>query len=361
MAAQEDFSLLIPTYNREKYLSRILSYYAKHEYKCKIVIADSSFEENKILNQKVIESFAQLNIQYLSFHPEINPYQKLIDAINSISTKYCVMCADDDFITPKSVTKSIAFLETNPDFTAVGGYYYVFLTSKRGNKKKTFYWRKYLSSSEHKDINLTLASPKPGDRLSLHFANYFPTIYYIHRTDHLQMIYKEVIQNTTDVRFGELLLSMITLIHGKIQTLDILYGARESIIASSGATYSGFSHFKENNTYDEKLQKFRECLVKHLTEKQEISIQDAERIINDGMETYYQNRVAIKNKDRVKSIRGFIGKLKLKLSFLYINITQYGKFSSKKKQNLKKWNQNDPPKKYLEDFNDIKETVLEMQ
>jgi len=359
MTALDDFSLLIPTYNREKYLQRILSYYAKHKYKCKIVIADSSFEENKILNRKVIDSFAQLNIEYLSFQPEVNPYRKLLDGINSVTTKYCVMCADDDFIAHNSVMKSITFLDENPDFTAVGGYYNVFLTTEQRNKEKTFFWRKYLYSYEKIEQNMTLISPEPKNRLSIHFANYFPTIYYIHRTNLLQMIYKEVLQYTSDVRFGEIMISMLTLIHGKIETLDILYGSRESILSSSGKTYSSLSNFMNNGTYDEKFQKFRECLVKHLTENQEITIEDAERIINEGMEIYIQNRT-INSRNNVNWIKQLIGKVKTKLRYFQINFKFYKKLSFKQQHNLNNWNRNDPPKKYLDDFNDIKETVLEM-
>ena len=360
MTVQDNFSLVIPTYNREKYLRRILSYFAKHNYECKIVIADSSFEEKKILNQRVVDSFSQLQIKYLSFHPDVSPFQKFADAISSVTTKYCVMCADDDFITPNSMKKCIDFLERNPEFTAVGGYYYDFLALKQSNRKKTFFWRKYLFSSENIENYMTITSPEPKDRLSIHFTNYFPTIYYIHQTDFLQMIYKEILQNTSDVRFGEILLDMLTIIHGKIQTLDILYGARESIVTSSTSTYSRLSHFINNGTYDEKFQKFRECLVNHLIEKQEISVQDAEKIINDGMESYIQNRLAVNNKDSVNCIRQLIRTLLIKLRYFRINISQYRKFSFKKQIDLEKWNIEDPPKKYLDDFNDIKETVLKM-
>jgi len=357
---RDNFSIVIPTYNRDKYLLRILSYFAEHNYECKIVIADSSFEEKKILNQRVVNSFSQLQIEYLSFHPDVNFYQKLADTINSVTTKYCVLCADDDFITHNSMKKCIDFLQRNPEFTAVGGYYYDFLALKRSNKKKTFYWRKYLFSSENIENYMTITTSEPKDRLSIHFKNYFPTIYYIHRTDFLQMVYKEVLQNTSDVRFGEILLDMLTIIHGKIQTLDILYGARESIVTSSTSMHSRLSHFVKNGTYDEKFQKFRECLVNHLIKKQEITVQDAEKIINDGMEAYIQNRLAVKKEETVNWFRKLARMLFIKLRYFRINVSQYRKFSFKKQIDLEKWNTSDPPKKYLDDFNDIKEIVLKM-
>lgn len=360
MASECNFSLIIPTYNRHKYLHRLLTYYNKHEIEYQIIIADSSTKGKKSLNKETISAFPKLNIKYLSFPDDTNPLRKFHEAINSVTTKYCVICADDDFITPNSIKKSIDFLQRNPEFTAVGGFYYNFIALKPSKKKKVFYWRKYLFFYENRENYMTITSPEPKDRLSIHLANYFPTIYYVHQTDFLQMIYKEVFQNTSDVRFCEILLDMLTVVHGKIQTLDILFGARESIVISSASTYTGLAHYIENGTYEEKFQKFRECLVKHLTKKQEITVQDAEKIINDGMEAYIQNHIIVNNKNTVNWLRRLGRKLIIKLRDFRINVSQYRKFSFKKQINLEKWNINDPPKKYLDDFNDIKETVLKM-
>jgi len=360
LVSEDNLSLIIPTYNRHKYLYRLLTYYNKQEIEYQIIIADSSTRGKKTLNEKAISAFPKLNIKYLSFPVDIDPFRKFLEAINLVTTKYCVICADDDFITPNSMKKSIDFLQRNPEFTAVGGYYYNFIALKRGKKKKTFYWRKYLFFYKNKENYMTITSPEPKDRLSIHLANYFPTMYYVHQTDFLQMIYKEVLQNTTDVRFCEILLDMLTIIHGKIQTLDILYGARESIVISSASTYSGLAHYIKNGTYEEKFLKFRECLVNHLTKKQEITVQDAEKIINDGMEAYIQNHLAVNKKNTVNWLRMLIRMLLIKLKDFRINVSQYREFSFKKQIDLEKWNINDPPKNYLDDFNDIKETVLKM-
>ncbi len=337
-----------------------MTYYNKHEIEYQIIIADSSTKEKKTLNEKTISAFPKLNIKYLSFPVDVNPFRKFLEAINSVTTKYCVLCADDDFITPNSMKKCIDFLQRNPEFTAAGGYYYDFLALKRSNTKKTFYWLKYLFFSEKIENHMTITSPEPKDRLNIHFTNYFPTIYYIHQTDFLQMIYKEVLQNTSDVRFGEILLDMLTIIHGKVQTLDILFGARESIVNSSTSRYSRLDHFIKNGTYDEKFQKFNECLVNHLTKKQEITIQDAEKTIKDGMEAYIQNHIVVNKEKTVNWFRKLARMLSIKLRYFRINVSQYRKLSFKKQIDLEKWNTNDPPEKYLDDFNGIKEIVLKM-
>jgi hypothetical protein len=227
-------------------------------------------------------------------------------------------------------------------------------------KKKLFYWQPYLLYSEELKSYMTVNSSKASDRLSIHFAYYYPTIYYIHRADFLKMIYSEVLKHTTDVRFGELMLDMLTAIRGKIKTLDILYGMRESIVASSTTLYSKLHQFRLDGTFDEKYQKFSNCLVKHLTDEEEISKKNAERIIKEGFDSYLKLYHISQPKKEVNVVRRIARRLVLKFRYLRINIKQYGKFSFKRQIDLGNWNLDDPSQEYLEDFTDIKETVLRM-
>ena len=123
------------------------------------------------------------------------------------------------------------------------------------------------------------------------------------------------------------MLDMLTVIHGKIKTLDMLYGARESIETSSTTTYSRIPHFIEEGTFDKKYKKFSDCLVKHLTSKQKISKKEAEKVVKDGMDFYLENRLRFGEKEETRSLKRGIRKLILKHRYLRINLTQYGKFS----------------------------------
>jgi len=275
-------TIIIPTYNRPNYLKRILNFYDKYSNNFKIIIADSSSNKNKKLNNNIISSFSDINILYLEYPEDIKPfyYAKIADALNYVKTKYCVNCADDDFITPNSINKSIDFLENNLDYTCAHGNYISFFIKydKRGNGK--FFWIPL-----YRLFNSVIFT-NPEDRLLYQFSNYMQTIYSVHRTNFLKMIFKETIKYTDNDRFGELLPSMLDLIYGKMKKLDVLYSSRESIINSAGATSKNLSEFIKDKTYKKKYNKFKNCLVKHLMKNSQMSSDEAKELIDKAMAEY---------------------------------------------------------------------------
>ena len=99
-------TIIIPTYNRPNHLRRLLDYYNKYGKNFKIIVADSSSNENKKLNKKSVLIFSNLNIFYLgSYSSKINAYYKISDALNHVNIKYSVLCADDDFIIPNGINQ----------------------------------------------------------------------------------------------------------------------------------------------------------------------------------------------------------------------------------------------------------------
>ncbi|NQU02533.1 MAG: glycosyltransferase, partial [Syntrophaceae bacterium] len=66
-------TIIIPTYNRPQYLKRILSYYDEYGTAYNIIVADSSSDEIKKVNEETISSFSNLDIQYFnSYSADIN-------------------------------------------------------------------------------------------------------------------------------------------------------------------------------------------------------------------------------------------------------------------------------------------------
>ncbi len=128
-------TILIPTINRVNFLKRILNYYNSFKEDYKIIVGDSSTNENKLKNKKNISTFLNLNILYLDhYSSKINAYHKFADMVNYVDRKYCVFCADDDFIIPNGISQSVAFLEKNSDFSVTQGKFIAF-SVKNNNKK----------------------------------------------------------------------------------------------------------------------------------------------------------------------------------------------------------------------------------
>lgn len=281
-------TIIIPTFNRPSYLKRVLDYYSGYSVDYNIIVADSSSDENKILNKEIISSFQNLNILYLSHYSDkINPNYKLADALNYVQTEYCVLCADDDFITPEGIKQSVEFLENNPDFVAVHGHYISFYLKTNKKREKQFCWRPIY----HQE---SVISQNPAVRLKFYLTNYLSPIFYgVYRTDSLKMIFGEFLKSKVEhYRFSELLLAMLAIIYGKIKCLDVFYSAREvpflslSIAGRINAKrdyirdYQGFT----KNTIE--YIKFRDCLATHLNKVSLIDIAEAKKIIEEEMDVF---------------------------------------------------------------------------
>lgn len=276
-------TIIIPTYNRPNYLRRILDYYREEKNDFEIISADSSSDENKKLNKKIISLFSNLKILYLDNYPDkINPWYKFADATNYAKSKYCLFCADDDFITLNGINKAVDFLENNPDFVVAHGRYMGFYLKTKKNGEKQFCWRPIY----HQE---SIISPNPAVRLKSHLSNYLsPTIYAVYRIDFLKMIYKELLSSKVDpLLFGELLPSMITLIYGKMKRLDILYAARQ--VYPKNGYWPSLMDFIKEGKYDQEYIKFRKCLATHLSKVALMDAKEAEKIIDDGMDVYLKN------------------------------------------------------------------------
>ncbi len=291
-------TILILTYNRPDYLKRILSYYSDYQIAYNIIVADSSSDENKQLNRGAISSFSNINISHINNYPsETNPYGKLAHALNYVDTKYCVLCADDDFITPNGINQSVDFLEHNPDFTVAHGRYISFRLESDGTEER-FCWkpiylppgiktyRKPADTLRRLNTESSIAFADAEERLRYHLSNYFmPTVYAVHRTDFLKLIVEEAVKFTSDYQFAELLCSMLTLIHGKMKCLDVLYAARDADSVRS-VYLPSLEHLVKVGRYDEEYGEFRDCLEMHLSGKSELDAEASKKVIDDGMSAY---------------------------------------------------------------------------
>jgi glycosyltransferase domain-containing protein len=296
----ENISIIIPTYNRPRYLRRLLDYYNQYGSDFDIIIADSSADENKALNKKIVLTFPNLKLQYVDkYSKETEPYHKFADAINYAKEKYCVFCGDDDFLVPNGLRQSVNFLEKNPDFTVAHGYYMAFLL-----KKGKFYW-------ETRYPKESLISSDPKERLFEHLSKYnLPTFYGVHRTDFFKIIYRELLNSGADtVLFGEMLPSMLSVIYGKTKYLDVMYMARKIGIRADYRP-TPIDYMKQGK-YEAEYAKFKKCLVAHFP---------SEKIIDEAMAIYLKKEFSpnIKRILRAKTEKNAIlNKLYKTIGFLY--------------------------------------------
>lgn len=352
-------TIIIVTHNRPNYLRRILDYYNECQTDFKIVVSDSSSEENKIKNKNIISLFPKLDISYLGHYlDKIHDFRhQLGDSVNYVKTKYCVFCGDDDFITPGGINQSVDFLDHNLDFTIAHGRFISFYLKTKKNREKNFHFLPCYSIE-----SIIFSDPKI--RLVKHLSDYSVVTHFsVYRTDFLKMIFKEMLKFTNDERFSELLPSMLTLIYGKMKCLDLLYCAREIIPNSAGIINKRFQDFIDDGSYDEKYTMFKKCLVTHLSKNSRLGSEKSKMLIDRAMAVYLKKY----NPDNFKYF--LINKMKNVLSYLPKNASQRIRlfymesrlsflfYFSKRNDNFSA-SLNDPSSKYFDDFNKIKNCAM---
>ena len=68
----QDFTLVIPTYNRPKLLEALLTYLSAQPPRCRILVLDSSQPQPRAANRKIVE-LAELKLDYASFQARRTP------------------------------------------------------------------------------------------------------------------------------------------------------------------------------------------------------------------------------------------------------------------------------------------------
>ena len=150
--ADKDLSLLkkltlvIPTYNRNYYLSRCLWYHAHFPFG-QIIVADSSPEEKKVVNRETVAKVREMfgaDILYLEYKPETDKYggdiyRKWGDAVMHVDTVYTQICTDKEFVIPISIKRLIKHLDSHSDFTTAQGDEYGISMNATASHKTSYH------------------------------------------------------------------------------------------------------------------------------------------------------------------------------------------------------------------------------
>ena len=306
-------TVLIPTYNRPNHLKRILGYYYQYGVGLPVVIADSSSMANRKLNKDIVATYKNGDFKYIDkYDLNINPAQKMLDALSKVDTEYCVICFEDDFVVPASIQKCIEFLDINHQYNSAYGNNAWLLLKRNAHDELGFCYRYYENQSNSSDY--------AGERLVKRAmnANHF-TLYAVHRTEFMRfvmgeaakitnsLIVIEAFRQTPDLFFAELLLVWLPPIYGKERCLDTFHHVREDCTPQdTRRIYITQADLMNEHEYIEKLVEFRLCLVTNLSKQGNIRIYDAFSIADDAIKIY-NRRVPF----FVLSINSIISKLSL--------------------------------------------------
>jgi glycosyltransferase domain-containing protein len=295
-------TIIILLHNRHDKVLRLLQYLGELQFPLKTYVFDSS--KNKIRNSEINAFFKHAQVEYYRFPPDYRLAQKLHKGSEYIKTPYCVMCGDDDFIIPNAAIECAQFLQENEDFEAAMGKYLYF-----SDNVENINWHKAPFTTS---VNSNYAE----ERLQQHLTNYIvPTFYAVHRTALFSVIWEEAARHTTDPRFQELLPTMLTAIHGKIEYMDFFVGAREYSLISESKSIQRITDYIAENTFYPKYDKFKNVLVKELLNQTTLTKIKIERDIFNSFRKYIKvSFLRIKTKYYLKQFLE-----KFRLSFLLKN------------------------------------------
>ncbi len=265
-----DISVIIPTSNRNYYLSRCLAYHSQYQFG-KIIIADSSSSKKKQEARKIV-SLPNLNtdIEYLEYPPETEPcgedfYQKWADALEHVETKYSIFCTDKEFLVPSTLCKCIECLEMHKDCNvAEGNYYYIESPSPGKYLRRAMYPTKCSLLQTDAVARLNVAKTgknKSSNQMALRRSDFHKQLYRTLADEHID-----------DIRFGEFSLEFLSIIRSKSIYLDLPFRYRDVCNLTSSGTlqkhessslrYPYLDTYISEGIYDEYYARFLNCMSK---------------------------------------------------------------------------------------------------
>jgi len=313
--ADKDLSLLkkltvvIPTYNRNFYLSRCLWYHSHFPFG-EIIVADSSPENKKVVNRETVRQLVEkygANIRYLEYPPETEKYggdiiRKWGNAVQQVETEYSQICTDKEFLIPTTLCKCIAFLNENDDYDMAAGPRY---DIKRSTRHDVNFFE------AHPGRLLSIDYPDPTARLlmfSISPADTFNQMSLKRSIVYLRL-YKLLNEfEIDDLRFGELGFELLSVISSKmifynnpqvcrdVIQLSSSWAKKQRSSESSARRYPLLNEYDKNGRYSEYMDRLSSCLT---WEYQSLGSNKMTE-----QETKKMMSLAIKN---LQKIRGFFG------------------------------------------------------
>lgn len=274
-------TILVPTYNRYRFLKRLVRYYVSTGFPAPLKLLDSSDSpEEDIELQHLVSTNTHIS-QHL-FPPDTHPVTKQHIGLQEVNTPFVVVWADDDFLVPWSVLDGVQFLQNSPDHSIVHGQSGIF--------RKDLDSELFVGSYRQLSYTNELAS----DRLVSFLSNYSVTVYSVHRTHDLRTNMRLVEEQGLRYRWAELCLGSLSAIRGKIHKCDRLYllkQVHESMDSWRGSAHPGdfFDNYigwlmdtEWGNTY----LRFRNTLATELAVTDSISLDLAIQTVQQAFWAY---------------------------------------------------------------------------
>jgi len=304
MRSDKELTVLLTLWDRVEFTYRWMSYANESKFPFNILIADGGKDKEISDHLSNYHNYPNIKYQYLRYPYDDSYYQyysKVVDALSQIETRFVVMADNDDFFSVEGLRKSVEFLLANKEYSSCGGKHVRFSFSSHSETIDNVYSDQvYLS---FKNIN-SFESDSGSDRIMAIFRTpgraskssarlHTSLSYNIQRTYNLKQIFSLVkTHDFNDLFLVELFLNCLTVISGKVRCdPTYLYIMRQRKGSKSSARLHRQQygdHFDRMllDTWSEDFNNFHNITADFLTQYDNISLDDAARVVKDGYKIF---------------------------------------------------------------------------
>lgn len=267
-------TVVIPSYERQKYLLQKIKYWSNFEVDVHIV--DGS---DKPLDHLKFNNLKRVKYHHIKILSEVDRLKKILPLIN---TKYSILSSDDDFLLPNGLNDCLDELERNKDLVSCYGQTLSFYRQK--DNVKFFKTDKALYNFENNGHT-------PLARLQNQMKNYTPSIIYsLMRTEYFKNVFN--IDNFSRFKYYSSLEIRATLLinyYGKskvINSLLVLRNKEEKSVTKRNLKNTSFflTMFHPNQKRNRK--DFTNELVKSIKKTLQVDESRTSEIFEKALRTY---------------------------------------------------------------------------
>lgn len=203
-----DLTLIVTTYDRPRYLERLLRYLAGRGFAGRLHVVDASCDAIRAENACTVARFpGVLPARHLPLPHATSLADTYKRAVHGVETELLCYCPDDDFVDPAYMREAVEYLRGHPDFAVCGGRFCL-ATAEEDS------WRFTIQS------NGATTHDDPFERFIALFESYWPILRSVQRTDAAIDAAACLDAYLHDTVVGEALHGSAYALQGKIHVLD---------------------------------------------------------------------------------------------------------------------------------------------
>ncbi|MEX0296608.1 TIGR00180 family glycosyltransferase [Pseudomonas putida] len=264
---KDRLTLVLLTHNRPEFLRRTLCYY--RNYPASILVLDSSLKAD----DGIAHDYPGVDYRHLPQFSYTALQDKLAYGVNEVVTPFMLFMAVDDFLLQDGITRSLEFLEQNPDYGLCHGYGMMYVA---GGAQVEYYKRDNRVQEDY-------CSEDPEQRLLEFMGQFLPPFYAVTRTDLLQQWYA-LLPPGTSFEWQEIGHSFYLLANAKVRILPIPFAVREG---NYGGSEHGTNVLTVLALQDEKSRQGRENFAAFLASiPTGLSSRGTEAVKNIALESF---------------------------------------------------------------------------